>query len=476
MAEPTPDPNTTATAPPDARRPPRGPVPPEHTVAWQIDGKHALYDAAFTYPGQRSFFNGVNKLSNEHLDGYIDARGELAGARRAVNEAAHRLEALRTQAKAIGDDELNVRATHERERITVARLEAATAELNESHTTRKARIVDLQRRLHSPVRGLSLPVALLFTLGFFLFASADFAIARNIAYTVLDFDPQEALILGLSIACMPLILKPFVERFVEKGYHDGTTIRFTKGFYATVGVLVLLYLAVFGYVRYREELLNAEREAFTITADAQRGQAILSGATYVERPWVLSADQYWHRALLYCLSGVLAAIGGAICLAMAFGPMPEYLRRLRYWQAVIRKRLGLRLLPHRGRLSAKLANARTQLKLREEQVGLHGRVAAAEDAFLRAQRDEFATASRLIRAYNADEFQRGSAYQLDGPLRVNPSWMETEDPDDEKGSTGDRRERNRPPQNPRSSPPRNGYLHERLRHHIQNRNFANPAP
>ena len=75
-------------------------------------------------------------------------------------------------------------------------------------------------------------------------------------------------------------------------------------------------------------------------------------------------------------------------------------------------------------------------------LGLHGlprrRARRVEDELLVAQAEEFRIGAAVIAAYNTDEYQRGSAYERGEPTKVDPAWMESEDPDDAKLSTGDR--------------------------------------
>ena len=222
-----------------------GPLP-EETLGWELDRKSALFEVSFRYPAQRSFFNGVNDKSNEHLRNYLDLRAQLAAARRKVNQLAQRLASYRAQSNNL--NETRILQEREEAAIDVQRLELREQEIKRRVGERKSRILDLQRRLHERVPGLSLPVVLLFLIGFFLFAAADFGIAHNIAYSVLDFDEREAIIFAISIACIPLIVKPFVERYVEEPHHADPAGRpkLTRRFYTVIMVLVVIYLGVFG--------------------------------------------------------------------------------------------------------------------------------------------------------------------------------------------------------------------------------------
>ena len=62
-----PDPNTALEDASESSNRPLNETPPESALGWRIDRKYVLPEDHFTYPGRRSFFNGVNELDNEHL-------------------------------------------------------------------------------------------------------------------------------------------------------------------------------------------------------------------------------------------------------------------------------------------------------------------------------------------------------------------------------------------------------------------------
>ena len=456
----------------DAPRPKR--ILPEDATDWVIDQQRALHDPGFTYPGHRSFFNGVNALSNEFIEGYLAKRAELATSRRERNLAAHRLGKLRAETDALGTDNATVQAL-------LAELEADTVRLTEevarheaTVTERRATIAAIREKLNSEVKGLSLPVALLFLVGALLFAAADYGIAHNVAYMVLDFSEGEAVIFAISIACMPLVLKPFVERFVEHPYHRGEQPRFTKGFYAVVGSLALVYLGLFGYVRYHEELLAQKLEVAEAQREAAETALVLSGGNVADAaPATLLPDgAYRHRLPFYTMSGALAALAGAICLAMAFGPLPLHWNRLRYWGQVVRKRAHRRDEKALDRSRAELYGKRRQLSSYRSRAALFERLREGEHALLAAQEREYAVAGELVTLYTRDEYYRGGAYELEAPLRASVNRLDATDQDDDVDTSrgdGTSRGSSASPRSARrgsTADPRDGFLFQQLRQHI----------
>ncbi len=448
---------------------------PEETTDWSLDQQQALYDPGFTYPGHRAFFNGVNELSNEYIEDCVTKRADLAEKRRIRNTAAHRVEALRKDVAGIRASESHVEVAVETLALDVVHAAAESELARQREQAHLERQRQASEKLNAKVPGLSLPVALLFLAGAFLFAAADYGIAHNIAGNVLDFNDWESVIFAVSIACMPLILKPFVDRYVEEPHHDGGRPKFTRHFYFTVGLLALVYLGLFGWVRYAEERLTevettAQIERETIQTQVEQG---LTDASAL--PPAADPPARLHRLPFYIMSGSLAALAGAICLVMAFGPLPKHWDRLRYWFQVVRKKRH-RLTARADGLRAELNEQRKALATRRVQLASFERLRQAEQQLIDAQAEEFRVGGELVKLYTQDEYQRGGAYELGQKLTATVNRLEGADPDEDADAEGrGNKQRTRTGEGgptggssrrPSGADPLNGFLHQQLRQHI----------
>ena len=119
-----------------------------------------------------------------------------------------------------------------------------------------------------------------------------------------------------------------------------------------------------------------------------------------------------------------AGVAGAVCLCLAFGPMPVYGQRLRYWVAIVRKRARARWLA-RGMppLMEAVREAKSATLRLEEELGLYARLRESEDAHLAAQQEEYDCEQRIVVALAHDEYQRGGQYATTGELRVSAAHV-----------------------------------------------------
>ena len=407
-------------------RPPHTPAPvtPEHSSARDLDEEQVHYGAPVHYPQNRTFFNGVNRVSNEHVEDYLNARAELSGRRRERNLVAFRTEALRREAADLPADKTELLAR---------RAEAGqNLELAETHLTLlddrlhelRAAIVAIRDKMNAHRPGMPLTVALLFLLGAVAFAAADYGIAKHVGFNGLDFDEHEAIVFGLSVACMPLLLKPFVgmlvNRFVGDPWNEEGGSRLPVVFVSGIFVVGVAYLMTFGWVRVEEDFIG-EQEAIVAQAQEAAEFSFEETTTAVAAP----APVYrTHRLIFFMLSSSLAGVAGAVCLCLAFGPMPIYARKLRYWSEIVRKRARARGLTKQ--LPALLAGVKQtkQVTLRlDEQLGLYARLAESEDAHLAAQQAEYDTEQRIVVALAHDEYQRGQQYATSGELKVSAAHV-----------------------------------------------------
>ena len=401
-----------------------GPVTPELSSARDLDHEQVHYGSSVHYPQNRTFFNGVNRVSNAHVEDYLNARAELSHQRRARNLAAYRTHGLRREAAALPAAETELRARSAEAGQALELAETRLHLLDDRIHELRAGVTALREKMSAHRPGMPLTVALLFAFGAVAFAAADYGIAKHVGFNGLDFDEREAVIFGLSVACMPLLLKPLVgmlmTRFVGDPWNEAGASRAPAVFVVGLFVVGVAYLMTFGWVRVEEDFIGQE-EAIVARAQEAAEFSFDETAAAVEAPAPVFRT---HRLIFFMLSSSLAGVAGAVCLCLAFGPMPVYVRKLRYWTAIARKRARARGLS-RGLpplLEAVGEAKAVTLRLREE-LGLYERLRESEDAHLAAQATEYDTEQRIVVALARDEYQRGGQYATTGELRVSAAHV-----------------------------------------------------
>lgn len=269
--------------------------------------------------------------------------------------------------------------------------------------------------------------ALLFLMAGGTFIAADISITKQITSWGFNMTGVQGWIYAVGLAFTAFLIKPVIDRMLEKPYvAAGLKL---KVIYKCVligitlaGLVMLWFLG-----RFRAD---SERAGMNLRALTER-MAVIDPTTtdyaklqseYDEVERGLDENSMGQNGLV--LSGLLFAVGGAICLTVSFGSLKQLINR--YWilpvrigqmrrglQAIGKRLDGIRaeqagMLGERDKAESRLA-ASELTSLREELDRLHAEELALLAAFYQAQ-------SERERALYRDGRSRGEKFQLDGDL------------------------------------------------------------
>jgi hypothetical protein len=275
--------------------------------------------------------------------------------------------------------------------------------------------------------------ALLFLCAGIVFIAADISITKQITSWGFDMKGRDGWIYAVGLAFTAFLIKPAIDRMLEKPFQAGghKLKLLYKG--VLLGITALGLIMLFCLGKFRSDLERARNKLNDLTrkmamvVDPTSPQYIELQAQYDSIQKGLDENVMGQNGLV--LSGLLFAIGGAICLSVAFGSLKQLMNR--YW-----------ILPFRmGRLNAgvkisgmKLAGLRAEhTSLLAEKEKAEGRIGASEATRLQEELDDLRQVElSLVEAFYRAQYEReralyqdgrsrGERYTLDGELKYTPS-------------------------------------------------------
>lgn len=174
--------------------------------------------------------------------------------------------------------------------------------------------------------------ALLFLGAGVLFILGDISITSDITSTGFNMTKSEGLLFAIGLALTAFLIKPLIDRFLEKPFQKAglelkKVYKFVLISITVVGLIMLLFLG-----KFRAESKTSIAQLAKITTEQK--QVGLSSPRIFElqqQTNVITSDlaNNWWGQWGIILSTIIFAVGGAMCLAVAFPSLTQLCNR--YW-------------------------------------------------------------------------------------------------------------------------------------------------
>ncbi len=165
--------------------------------------------------------------------------------------------------------------------------------------------------------------AILYMIAGIVFIVSDVEITKDITSNGFDMDEREALIFALGLACTAFLLKPFIDRMLEKSFQkNGFSLNsFYKIFLLVIALSGLMMLYLLGDFRSAAQQYSNNKKVLTeeyVNASRLGNEVLMqqNKEALRELGQKLGESKSGHIGIV--LSGIMFAIGGGLCLAIAF--------------------------------------------------------------------------------------------------------------------------------------------------------------
>lgn len=288
--------------------------------------------------------------------------------------------------------------------------------------------------------------ALFFLIAGLVFVGADIVVTRDITASGFDMAGVDGWLFSFGLAFTAFLIKPFLDRVYEKPFQQSghllrTSFRILLLMIVLAGIVMLFFLGSFrsdaknikAEINKNTEVIKTLEAAYPVDADK-----VNDARVRIERSVQnLSENPAGKTGLI--LSGILFAIGGGLCLSVAFPSLTALLNRYYFLPLRIgflqtsKRMLNARL----RRRMLELTKNRETVKLAETELELLS-IPELEAQFKKSQEQEEATADQIYgekalrdQLLYLDGKERGGKYRLEGDLtyKLRQSASELEDMD-----------------------------------------------
>ena len=280
--------------------------------------------------------------------------------------------------------------------------------------------------------------ALLFFVAGVLFILADISVTEDIAYNGFDMPKREGRLFAIGLAFTVFLIKPLLDRMFEKPFQKAgyELKRVYKVVLFMITGFALIMLLLLGHFRSDAKLSKLEKAQYSSILSSDRASDIDKDNARLQVGKLSNAlGQNWWGRWGIVLSTLIFAIGGAMCLAVAFPSLTHLSNR--YWFIPFRRWLNKFLIRKNDQqlslLTAEMNdhkvivdNAQTKLK------GIDLPTIQSLLSTAKAMQVELLTTYYQVRQQKENElytdgYNRGNIYSLEGDLKfkvLDPMTMD----------------------------------------------------
>lgn len=270
--------------------------------------------------------------------------------------------------------------------------------------------------------------ALLFLVAGLVFIAGDISITSQITSYGFDMNPKEGWIFAVGLAFTAFLIKPLLDRLLEKpfqkaGYDLKSLYRYVLLAITTLGIIMLFCLGKFrsvakNYITKEEEISTRLGEL----SDTASPEYIKLAQELKELNEAFTNNFFGEYGIIF--SGIIFAIGGALCLAVAFPSLTKLINR--YWILPFRisaiKRKIEKIENQINDLRDKISSFTSEKEIASQKLQvinihlLYQEIAALENEQKRLQIEFFEIQYQKERSLYRDGRNRGEKYGMDGEL------------------------------------------------------------
>lgn len=393
------------------------------------------------------YTNGLLKVQREHFEGYIRekelhkqyiAEREILEKELAEKKASYEL--CREKTLELRNQIIDNEQIIEIEQKNYKRVQADFVALGQA-------LEAGEKEKNGLIAPYSWIPAVLYLLAGIVFISSDISITHDIVSWGLDMGGIESWIFAVGLAALAFLIKPAVDRIVEKPYRTGQGIRTNHGVLVALCVVAMITLGILGYFRGEaDKLKNTKRDLISQKNKIQEEQSRqpdqavrLRMGKEVERiDREIAAHQNaltnnWARVTSFILSSILFAFAGAVCLGIAFPAidvlykkqivLPKLLRQKQAQLAQERQKLQASE-QQIAQAQAQIQRAKVELELLPAAQHLTEKLEDLGSSYEQLLSDIYTHEIAAQTAYYADGYERGHSAELD--RRITHSAAELE--------------------------------------------------
>jgi hypothetical protein len=314
-------------------------LPQETTSQPELGENTQSKDVIYIY--SHGFTNGVYKIEPDkdsfvRFLEYCNHSDRIKEQRELTEKAISDIE-LKLQAASssyLADTHTSIEKGKQAENIslTLTELERLRNKNEEKETTLTAQIKE-------SIAEYSWAPALLYLFAGITFIVADVSITKQITSWGFDMSGLESWIFAIGLAFTAFLIKPAIDRLLEKpfqvaGFKLKTLYKCVLLGLTAIGLIMLCLLGKFrsdSKIAQKEiESINAQIRPLDPISQAQKYNKLLEKREEIQKS--LDQNKWGQYGLI--LSGVLFAMGGAICLSISFGSLKQLINR--YWILPVR--------------------------------------------------------------------------------------------------------------------------------------------
>lgn len=409
------------------------------TPVQEINNGLDLYEHGLT--------NGILKVQREHFESFIretqlhkQTSAELESAQKSIEEKQNILQETQSEKRILRSRVVENKELLQVEQKQYERTNAETKSIN----ALIFQDTDEKNKLNPPYSWIP---AILYLLAGIVFISSDISITHDIVSWGLDMGGLEAWIFAVGLAALAFLIKPAVDRIVEKPYRTGQGIRTNHGVLIGLCVVAMITLGILGYFRGEaDKLKNLKRnltnektkilEKQSREPNAAERLRLGQEAAKIENQiadYQNKLTDNWARVTSFILSSILFAFAGAVCLGIAF-PAIDILHRK---QMILPKRIKKRqaqlqqqhdkLTLHEQQIAkyqTEIQQAEVALQLLPETKNILEEIQELEAAQEQALGDIHNHQIEAQRGLYADGYERGNVFKMDGQLSYSTADAE----------------------------------------------------
>lgn len=410
-------------------------------------------------PNWEGLVDGALKINEDQLQypQYIEAFFGRKELEERIARTNSKLEETRLELQETQNQEAQLKGQYAACVQRIAQVEKKIEELAQERKTLLERLEQERKEVVELKPEFGWLVALLFILAGGVFIATDFAISRDIFQSFLNMDEKEAMIMAAGLALTSFAIKPLVDRFLEKKFHQGI---WKPMLYTLVGTSFFLVVTLGASGYYRIDALQTHRYLKNQENKLQALQEKSEDITYVsteedlaQTRALLEEINKLERALLedpaillvFVLSSILFVIVGAICFSIGFTGFRPHARKFTFWTYKIPKRKwNARCLERKlEQLQEKYNNLREQQEVLVQRIAhlnsvdaLREKLAALEQKLTDLYHEYFKRRKEANQALYRTAYQRGREYDLSSkPYLHVTRIMSTSKPSSTNGST-----------------------------------------
>lgn len=396
---------------------------------------------------EHGFTNGLLKVQREHFEGFIREKelqkqisAEAQAIEKEISDKQASYDLWREKTLSLRNQIIDNEQIIDTEQKNYKRTQADFVTLGQS-------IEAAEKEKNSLIAPYSWIPAVLYLLAGIVFISSDISITHDIVSWGLDMGGIESWIFAVGLAALAFLIKPAIDRIVEKPYRTGQGIRTNHGVLVALCVVAMITLGILGYFRGEaDKLKNTKRDLISQKNKIQEQQSrepdqavrlrMNKEIEQIDRE--IAAHQNaltnnWARVTSFILSSILFAFAGAVCLGIAFPALDILYKKQLVLPKLLRKK-QIQIAEERQKLQAseqqiaqaqaQIQRAKVELELLPSAQNLTEELEELKVSYEQALGDIYNHEIAAQTAYYADGYERGHSVELDKRLTYSAAELE----------------------------------------------------